>query len=279
MNPEELQQKVIELENKVATLVGGQISQQLNLQSEAFLNTSLERLMPKLSMNLLWNKYFYYFTWLESLNASVAQGDDAGGDVEDNFTVPGAWDTATSGTGSLSFGSAGCVLKTGATSGSATGIAKRPLSQSIIRFDRVQRFRTAFRISATTNQVAYLVKGGVAISGASLKYFGFRINGDVLQGTVENNNASTRTNLALGVTLSADTTYEVEARLYPNEKVIFYMKDSSGVFVERGVITTVGAAGIPTGGTQTDFFEFYITNSAAEDKQMTVSYVEYVQER
>lgn len=238
-----------------------------------------EKEATRAMINSLWNKFFYYFTWLESLNVSAPQGADSGGDTEANITMPGSWDTATSGSATLSFGSAGCVLSTGATSGSASGIAKRPLSQNIIRFDKIQRFRTAFRLSAITNQTAYLIRGGTAQAGASFKYFGFRITGSTLQGTVENNNASTRTNLDLGVTLVADTTYEVEARFFPKEKVIFLVKNSAGEFEERGIITTLGAAGIPAGTTEIDFFEFYISNSAAEAKQLTVSYVEYIQER
>ena len=244
------------------------------------ISASLDELLPDKAINVLWNNYFYYFTWIESINAIVSQGNDSAGNTQANITIPGSWEVATSGSGSLSFGTAGAVLATGATNGSATGIDKRPISQAIIRLDKPQRFRTAFRLSATTNQVAYLVRGGVAIAGATNKYFGFRINGNALQGTVENNNASTRTNLDLGVTLSANTTYEVEARLFPNDKVIFLVKNATtNIFEEKGVIATYGAAGIPTGTTQVDFFEFYIGNSAAEDKQITVSYVEYVQLR
>lgn len=235
---------------------------------------SMNEFLPERILNFLWSSHFYYFSWIESINVVAT---DSGGDT---VTLPGAWDTATDGSASFSFGSTGAVLSTGATSGSDIALGKRPLSQTVLRWDKIQRFRTAFRISATTNQTGYLIRGGQAISGSGLKYFGFRISGNALQGTVENNNASTRTNLALGVTLSADTTYDVEARLFPGQKVIFYVKNSTtGIYEQKGVITTTGAAGIPTGGATTDFFEFSLVNSAAEAKSMTVSFVEYIQQR
>ena len=231
--------------------------------------------------DIVWRRYFYYFTWLESLNASTAQANDSGGSTEANITVPGAWDTATSNSASLSFGSAGCVLVTGTTNSSAAGIAKRPTAQSIIRLDRNQRFRTAFRLSAITNQTAYLARGGIAIAGMSSLYYGFRITGSTLQGVVSNGNASDRTTVNLGVTLAANTTYDVEALYVPGDRCDFFVRNSTtGIYERRGSITsTASNTGLPIGTTSTEFFEFYLINSAAENKQMTVSFIEYIQER
>jgi len=262
-------------------------TEQLNPKQLLFFERELARGIT----HALWNKYFYYFTWLESavatetLTETLTQAADSGTDTEENIAFstntihPGSWEFFSNSGASFGFDSAGANLITGATNGAQIGMLKRPLSQLIIRFDRIQRFRTAFRLTSVTNQIGYLVRGGVLFSSPSLKYFGFRINGSALEGTVENNNAGTRTNLDLGFTLSANTTYEVEAHFFPREKVVFLIKNSSGIFEERGTTTTLGAAGIPAGDTETDFFEFFLTNSATESKEMLVSYVEYLQER
>ena len=240
----------------------------------------------------VWSKYFYYFTWLESavatetLTETLTQDADSGSDTEEDIAFstntihPGSWEFFSNGTASFGFDSSGTNLITGTTINSQIGMLKRPLSQLIIRFDRTQRSRTAFRLTAVTNQIGYLVRGGVLFSSPSLKYFGFRIADNALKGTVENNNAGGRTNIDLSTTLSANTTVEVEARYIPGQRAEFYVKNTTtGIFELKGVIKTRGAAGIPIGTTETDFFEFFLTNTAGEAKEMLVSYVEYLQER
>ena len=133
------------------------------------------------------------------------------------------------------------TLNTGGTDGYYAGAVKNWDVQNVLRFDRQQRFRTAFSVNNVSNIILYLLRGNQK-SGTN-KYYGFKIVGNSLQG-VARNGGSEQTIVLL--TISADTTYDLQALFLPNEKIIFSVRDSSDdKFIEEGLLVS----GIPTGTT------------------------------
>lgn len=227
--------------------------------SESFksaVEESLSSILPEKILDLTWNEYFYYFDTPAIIDAS---------------NLLGTWSLTSSG-GSVGASASKLILNTGGTDGDFAGAIKDWAVQNVLRFDRKQRFRTAFQVNNISNTILYLLRGD-AKSGDNL-YYGFKVVGSDLQGVARNTGSEQTLSL---MTISADVTYDLQAILTPQKKIIFSVRSSSDdKFFELGILTS----GIPVGKTKTEFFSIYAETSATEtQKQMTASYVEYIQKR
>lgn len=233
---------------------------------------AMDEILPEKILDLVWNEYFYLFEWLGSVNVVTSQAADSAGDTEEDITLPGIWGTFTGpGNALVSVSSSRVTLTTGTTSGSGAGIEKDPAIQGILRYDRKQRFRTAFQISVITNVTAHLVRGD---NNGGNVYYGFKINAGTLQGVTRNGGSETTIDLQ---SISANTGYDLEARLLPGNKVLFLVRDANNpnTFEPRGVLTT----NLPTENPNFNYATIRIDTSNTTSKSLEVSFFEYAQKR
>lgn len=170
----------------------------------------------------------------------------------------------SSGTGSGTFSTEGIVCETGATSG---GVGERSLASvsEIIKRTRETRFRAIAKVDATTAVTAFV--GCLGLDG--LNSTGFVFDSGTLKGRV--NNGSTTTDVSLQ-SYAANTYYELELVLYPGSGVKFLVDG-----IEKGSIS--GGNLLPQGTSNIYIFTASISNSAAANKILYVSYLEFIQRR
>jgi len=187
----------------------------------------------------------HYQTFWESLDG-WNQTENLGGSGQE-FTV------ATSGQG--------LRLTTGNSSDDAEACEKFFLGNVFFNFERRMKLRTAARWSAITDQQSRILVGG---DGS--RSFGFQVTNATLQGLAHDNTASVTTNL---LTITANTTFELEARYIPNDKVVFLVDG-----VERGTVST----SLPSSGSNdVNFMILDILTNANANKTIRVFYLMFSQ--
>ena len=256
---EEVNQAKLELQTmseKLSNMETQRLNYPLDSASQDVIRRAYQRFLPEDVMDIIWRDYFYYF------DAPV---------IIDGPNGLATWSLTSSG-GFFAAGASQLTLNTGDTSGNYAGAIKDWSVQNTLRFDRRQRFRTAFSVNNIYNTILYLVRGDA--KGGADKYYGFKIVGSSLQGVTRNAGSEQTVTL---MTISANTTYDLEAVFLPREKVVFSIRSSSDdKFFRVGALTSE----IPVGTTSTEFFSIYAETSATEaSKQMIASYVEYIQKR
>jgi len=200
--------------------------------------------ISKVFLDTMWNGFFYYLGFFE----------------------PSVWYDQVTGSGTVTHRT-GIDLNTGVTNPStAKVITEFPGFPDFVlnTVNTHQRFRSVFAISATmTNLVAYIVRGN--ISDWEI-YYGFKVINSTLMGVSQDDTGSEATvNL---MTIQGDTNYDIEARFYPKEKIVFYV---------NGDIVGTLATKIPT--SIIGLGEVRISTSTTADKEMTVPFFEYIQEK
>lgn len=179
------------------------------------------------------------------------------------------YDESTSGTGSITNTSNGLIIWTGSTSGSYALLRK-----SII----LNEAKLTFSNSSTVVFLAQLAREGTngpdmwltVHSRYNAKHFGFKITGNLLQGTCGNGSASTQLTL---YTLPSPGTYEdfnLRAEFTPGDKVEFFIND-----VSIGSITT----NLPSGEISI-FYPMFLWNengSESADSYITMYYFSFFQ--
>ncbi|HEC65256.1 MAG TPA: hypothetical protein ENI23_08180 [bacterium] len=256
-----------ERENTINELKEG--SGKLTFPLDTFSRNTLKDATSSDIIDIFWDKYYYYFTFFESVDvtAIVSQANDSDGSVEENISIPlpGVWHLQGIGTASLVYDSTGITLSTGSTLNSKAWMQKLPAYQNILRWDKHSRFRTGFQLSDDDDQNVWLVVG----QSTGTNSYGFKIVGNSLMGSI--NDGSTETLTASLLTISKSTTYTLEARFYPDSHVDFYID---------GILkSSISGSNFPSGTTRTDLAEFFIWTTASADKQLSVSFFEYLQER
>lgn len=262
MDEIQIKKEIEELKREVQSLKTGRIT---DINPESINRNVFRQNLSRDIMDIVWDQYFYDFQWLGTV---TAVGSDSNADT---MTVPGIFSSGTSGSGTLTISSDHITLSTGTTSSSATAIFKRPDIQNILSFNKEQRFRSAFEITSTSSQDGYVIIG----KESSNTYYGFHIDDGALKGICYDGTSSTEVTLISS--LSTNTTYEVEARLYPGTKVEFFVAEEGGspdTLLPRGAVSS----NLPSGSND-NLYQLEIQNTAAADKQLKVSFVEYIQLR
>lgn len=197
-------------------------------------------------LDIVWNKYFYYYTFFESL---------------DGFST----------TGTVTIGSAGVQLVTGGSAGDKAAFKKVPLNQNILDFNKEQRFRCNFETTSVTAVRSFAVVGNRF--SANQSYYGIGIFDGVVSGMVSDGTTLGFANLNL--TVAANENHDYEARLYPGSRVDFYVDG-----VVRGSIAYTSILPQNTNTTyNTNFYEIGLETTEAVAKTMHVSEFEYIQQR
>lgn len=193
--------------------------------------------------DLVWRKYFYYYTFFESVDGLTRTG---------TVTIDGT----------------GVTLNTGAGTAS---IIKEPLVQASVgsidfaKHSRI-RFGVEFGAGSLSSVVAYFTLGTFGIGE---NYYGFNISNSTLRGSSSNANTTASNAIDLQ-TLSVSTSYELEARFYPNVKKIIFSVNG----VQRGILRS----DLPT-GTSANVLSAIIGTTDSATKTVVVSYHEILQKR
>ncbi len=211
-----------------------------------------DEVMSSVIYDAIWKNVYYYSSQFESLNGMSLLGN-----------APTINDT-------------GITMATAAVGSSTSGIIKDAIAQKVLTFGRNQSFRTTleFGVGSVSNMSAHFTVG---IYGTGNNYYGFEILNGALSASSSNDTTLATTTIALG-TLSALTTYELEARLDSSRKSIVFSIDG----VEKGIITTNVPNGINTLGnpiTNGYMYDWLITTSDANAKSVSIGNFEYLQER
>ena len=211
-------------------------------------DSSLDRLIPNKILEYFWDNVFYYiesFVSTESFSSSLVG--------------------AGSGFGFTATPQPVFEVFTGTSTGNSALLGKHLFQQDILSFDKKQKFRTHFQVSSTT-----LIRANLSVGPDG---YGFRVSSSSLFGYVTDNDSNEST-VNLGMSLSLDVTYFVEAEFSPNDKVIFSVKNAtSNIMESRGVLTD-----LPSGEhTNLCSLELFTNNNAR--KTMYVQLLELIQDR
>lgn len=219
-----------------------------SFEFEQQLRRGLDRLMPERLLSDVWRNVFYYmesFVSTESFSSSLSG--------------------AGSGFGFTATPQPVFEVFTGTSTGNSALLGKHLFQQDVLSFGNPQRFRTHFQVSSTT-----LIRANISVGPDG---YGFRVSSSTLLGYVTDNDDNEST-VNLGVSLSPDVTYFVEALFNPNDKVIFYVKNSTTSQMEaRGILTD-----LPT-GEHTNLWSLELTTNNNARKTMFVQLFELIQQR
>ena len=202
-------------------------------------------------IDIVWNKYFYFSTFFESLDGWYPTG-----------------------TGTTSLNDTGVTLTTGAVASNSITIDKAPLNDSRLSFDKDSRFRTTATFSNNTNISVDCGVGNV-ISGKPC--YGFLAVNGTLYGFTGNGTSTTSVVLQ---TLSAVQVVQLEARYYSKNRVDFYATttQSPTSVVLLGSISTT----LPT-GTMISAGQFWlnmtVVTTTTAPRSITINSMEYIQQR
>ncbi len=198
-------------------------------------------------------------------------------------TAWGNWETSTVSSGNVIATGDEVDLETGITIGGKAEIFKSPTIQFVLNWNRPQKFRTSFAVSGGANTTAYIVRGGTAAD-----YFGFKVSGTSLFGVCSNNGTGSEKTVLLDLkqiqgfsTISSGADYDVEADFSPFNQVVFrIMNQTTGIYIQLGGLTTnlPGAEGgvIDNG---TSYADMWISTSDTNNKELAISYFEFMQRR
>lgn len=263
-------QKLIELENRVVAL---EQTKGIDRNIGTLDKRVMENVISDSILDLTWNKYFYYYSFFESLDG---------------------WD----GSATVSSVITRLFLRTSTAQNNIAYARKRALYQNVLSFALESRLRTSFDVAyslgsgALTTVEAYIGTGHSITGGtgdiftdglASSSHYGFYMVNDILYGITSDGSNYTIKQLVSGCTnfgLRA-----VEARHYPGNKVSFYISDeSSSVFGTTDIKTLVEVGSISTTlptGFRTSIAQFAVknTNGSAQDREIDVGFLEVSQVR
>lgn len=213
-------------------------------------NTSkdiIEDIVSERIIDITWDDYFYFHSFPEAVDGWAVSGGGAS--------------TGVSG--------AGVTLQTGAVATNSASAGKLSLNQQVLTYDEIGRFRTTFETGSVADTTINI---GIGTPTSSNNHYGFRVINDTLYGVT--GNGSSETTRSLG-TIGANNAYTIEARLFPGQRVDFYVSDSDKANLQiKGSITTT----LPT-GLISSWLDLLIRTEAASAKFMYVNYMEYIQKR
>ena len=262
--------KLRDLENRVAVLEeSSHIDRSLGSTDKKVIEDSISDTI----LDIAWDKYFYYYTFFESLDG---------------------WD----GSATVSSVVTRLFLRTSTVQNNIAYARKRALYQNVLSYEFESRFRTSFDVayslgSGSLTTVKAYVGTGHSITGgtgdifsdglASSSHYGFYMDDSTLYGICSNGSNYSTIQLATGCTNFGLRV--VEARHYPGTKVSFFMSDETSsifgdtdikILKEVGSLSTTLPSGVRTAVAQ---FAVKNTNGAAQDREMDVGFFEMAQVR
>ena len=247
MTSEELQQ-FRELQKTVKEIQIQRLPYNLDVESKKIIERTVDEFLSNKIFNLVWNDYFYYF---ESFNSTESLAISAIG--------------VDSGAGFTATPQPVFYLVTGATLDNSVLVGKFLFQQEFLTFDKKQFFRTQFQVDSVANLNADINVGDITTNDDA---YGFRIVNNALKGIVKRATSETLTSSLQ--TIVADTTYQIEARLDPDEgKVIFSVNGE-----ERGILNV-----IPTRVANNNVWSFRLETDEAVAKTMYIQTFELIQKR
>lgn len=146
-------------------------------------------------------------------------------------------------------------------------------ANGLLDFGLIGFCKYGFQIADVTNVTAYLVAGKAILNATGDKYYGFKIVNSTLYAVASNNGTGSEQTLSLG-TISAGTVYVVEARLYPNNKIIFFLNPTNPDPSPKAVLTDTTK--FPTGQVTT-LHSVAVQTNAAVTKSIEASFVQIFQ--
>lgn len=196
-------------------------------------------------VDILWDDVVYWSTFYESA---------------DGWTLTG---TPTFIGGEVSLSAATTMI---------VGISKDTNNKNLLKWDKDQRMRMNVSLSSVSDVTAVMIMGNEQIGGSTTSHFGFKITNATLKGIAGDKAASAQTSVDLK-TLSASTVYEIDARYYANQKVVFLVDG-----VELGGISTNLPKTDNDVGYNPGVMEIYVQNDASSgaNKQLISSFFEYI---
>ena len=234
-----------------------QLKDPLDKVSKNLIKKVVKESLPDLVFDVLWDNLFYWNGLFESFDG---------------------WVVGDSGSGGTVVGGTGVTLETGATTNDETEIIKKPDFQNILTFDARSRFKTAFRFStgsdADSEFNVSIGQGGVI---STFNHYGFFVDGGVLYGSVAD--GATQSTIAL-MSITDEDRYLVEARLLPNNRVVFFVSDADGFkLIERGSLVTNLPNGKINFSTNNFWVHYNLTTKEEAAKVIQFDFIEYLQIR
>jgi len=188
--------------------------------------------------------------------------------IETVFETIDAWTEYVSGSGVVENYIASTRLRTSTTINSIADIhADAWLEGYGERSDHNPLFATETIFKSTTNQEAYIVAGSYDWQG-----FGFKIIDDTLYTLSIKDGAETTTDISAGITLT--DWHRLKAIYTSGSKIEFYVDD---------ILKATHSTNLPensSGATdELTYFRYRIKNTAAENKEIHLRYLSFVQDK
>lgn len=249
--PPDFESRLKDVEDRLAQIGMQRLSYPMDSTSKGIIQRVLKEQLPDEVFNSVWSNYIYHSTTFDNIDA---------------YTINVG--TVTNDPGQ------GVIASTGVISGAEADFKRNLTYDTFLRWDMEQRFKTSIQINSATSMEAVLGIGKIqAPSSAALgTNFGFYITNGAIQGQC--NNQTNQTRLALGVNMSALTSYELEARFIPNYGVLFFVNG-----VQRGLIQTNLPSADTSNIPHTTFIGCYVKTNAAGTKILYISFFEFIQKR
>jgi len=161
---------------------------------------------------------------------------------------------------------------TGDVAGNITRVMKQPAWQGVITFYKRNSFRTTFTLTSVSNVEVWLTVGNSEITSP---HYGFKVVNNVLKGFTGDSSSETYVDLQ---TITTGQVYNVEARYYPNEKVLFFVNPIGKLYTQpTGIITTT----LPPAKAEVNntLMDIRIKTNDAVNKTIQLSFWQYIQSR
>lgn len=268
MNPNELKQEIDELKDSTNRKLEELRLDILGIKnSNPTDNNSVNRLLDNSSrqviqdaisdnvLDIVWNDYFYYQTYFESLDG---------------------WNLIDTSAGSSIVSRLGVHLATGASTNDISSIDKEPVYQNVLSFDEESRFASSIFVTGVTNIEAFVGIGFVN-NGATGAHYGFFLSGSTLKGTCADGSTQSTVDL---LTISSnhpttiDPIYYVEARFYPGYKIEFFVSKDGGDLIQYGSLSS----NIPSGNMY-EWLSAEVKTKTTASIEMRFGNMEYIQRR
>lgn len=201
-------------------------------------------------LDVTWKKTFHWSTFFENLSGFVT-----GGTVYADGSQ--------------------MVVHANPSSGGMSYILKQAPWQGLATFSQKSYFRTSFLATDDSNMTGYIVVGR-ALNAYGDQYYGFKVVNSTLYGVASDNGTDNESVVVLG-TILPDRLYNIEARYYPGEKVLFYVNPSRGDQVPKGTLTN----NLPSTAEKPNMhlMNVILTTRDGQSKHFQMSYFEYLQKR
>lgn len=215
-----LEKTINELDQKIKNREKVQLKYPLDQESLKAIVSALEGKTDTfdLVLELIWRKMFIWETFFESL------------DGFEKIVSTGASITPEGGQ---------IVFLTGNTAGNFARLYKKPYWQGVSTFFKKNGFRTTFILDSNSNVEAYFTLGENDVDHS---HYGFKVVNNVLKGISNSGDGSPDAEVNL-LTINSSVVYNIEARYYPKEKIVFYVNyrgsEQASIYEKpAGMITT-----------------------------------------